>query len=413
MFEMNRKFDFTLRDFRAACTPNNESESLDLHTVRHVKRWSVSFLITCPNRELLMYFWVLGLKPRTNLEQLSMVPDSHPVEYLAVAQGQDAVDRACIWMLWFFSVVSSRPGCLVFGSSGYEFVVSPAVLWGSVSQFRDDSAVLPVGAFACAVSQNDQHSATGWSSGRSLCASASQSGCSSDANYVGGSIRCTLLRRSTPPSSLQAASGVSLLALAPLDKFRRCNTTRWCTACSCAPSSYVSSSASKDAPASKAPAAAAQPHLDSKQKVGFVQAIDGTVATIAPSSSKVSVAFNTVLEINVGDKGVANAVVFNLEKDGSVGVILLDNIANVRSGQDVFGTNNLLKIPVGFSMLGKIINPLGHNIPTGLITRSTPLLDTAAGEKLGLVEEMAPNIVSRAPVNYNLLTGFKVCKYDT
>jgi proton translocating ATP synthase F1 alpha subunit len=175
-----------------------------------------------------------------------------------------------------------------------------------------------------------------------------------------------------------------------------------------APSAARFYAASKDAPASKAPAAAAQPHLDSKQKVGFVQAIDGTVATIAPSSSKVSVAFNTVLEINVGDKGVANAVVFNLEKDGSVGVILLDNIANVRSGQDVFGTNNLLKIPVGFSMLGKIINPLGHNIPTGLITRSTPLLDTAAGEKLGLVEEMAPNIVSRAPVNYNLLTGFKV-----
>jgi len=154
-----------------------------------------------------------------------------------------------------------------------------------------------------------------------------------------------------------------------------------------------------------------QQHLDPKLKIGFVQGIDGTIATIAPSTSKVTVPYNTVLQISVtsesGAAATANAVVFNLEKDGSIGVILLDNISDVRSGQDVFATNELLKIPVGFHMLGKIINPLGQEIPTGLFTRNSPLF-AEDGQKKGLVEEMAPNIVSRQPVNYNLLTGYKV-----
>jgi len=158
--------------------------------------------------------------------------------------------------------------------------------------------------------------------------------------------------------------------------------------------------AAKDAPK----AAAGSAKLQSKQKVGFVQGIDGTIATIAPGGSKVTVAYNTVLEIQVTPTQIAHALTFNLEKDGSVGVILLDNISLVRSGQDCYGTDLLLQIPVGFNMLGKVMNPLGHEIPTGLFTKSSPLFLEAG---MGLIEEMAPNIVSRSPVNYNLLTGFK------
>lgn len=176
-------------------------------------------------------------------------------------------------------------------------------------------------------------------------------------------------------------------------------------------SHFPSAKADLSAPKPSASVELTQQHLDPKLKIGFVQGIDGTIATIAPSTSKVTVPYNTVLQISVtsesGAAATANAVVFNLEKDGSIGVILLDNISDVRSGQDVFATNELLKIPVGFHMLGKIINPLGQEIPTGLFTRNSPLF-AEDGQKKGLVEEMAPNIVSRQPVNYNLLTGYKV-----
>jgi proton translocating ATP synthase F1 alpha subunit len=147
--------------------------------------------------------------------------------------------------------------------------------------------------------------------------------------------------------------------------------------------------------------------VKAKNKIGYTHSIDGTVATIAPAGSKVTVPFNTVLEIQVGPTSVSHAVTFNLERDGSVGVILLDNISGVRSGQPVFATDELLMIPVGFHMLGKVINPLGAEIPTGLLTRSTSLLSEDMSAR-GLVDCNAPNIVSRQPVNYNLLTGFKV-----
>eukprot|EP00994_Dinema_validum_P004926 NODE_300_length_1942_cov_130.472795_g211_i0.p1 GENE.NODE_300_length_1942_cov_130.472795_g211_i0~~NODE_300_length_1942_cov_130.472795_g211_i0.p1 ORF type:complete len:325 (+),score=85.04 NODE_300_length_1942_cov_130.472795_g211_i0:52-975(+) len=153
-------------------------------------------------------------------------------------------------------------------------------------------------------------------------------------------------------------------------------------------------------------AATEKSYVSAKEKVGFTYSIDGTVATISPSSSKITVPFNTVLEIQTGTNSIAHAVTFNLEKDGSVGVILLDNISEVRSGQPTFATNELLKMPVGFHMLGKVINPLGAEIPTGLFTRSTSLL--AADELSGLVDANSPSIIQRQPVNYNMLTGYKV-----
>eukprot|EP01063_Lacrimia_lanifica_P013907 TRINITY_DN204_c0_g1_i2.p1 TRINITY_DN204_c0_g1~~TRINITY_DN204_c0_g1_i2.p1 ORF type:complete len:590 (+),score=305.71 TRINITY_DN204_c0_g1_i2:59-1828(+) len=141
--------------------------------------------------------------------------------------------------------------------------------------------------------------------------------------------------------------------------------------------------------------------------VGHVHSIDGTIATVAPAGVGGSASFNSVVKIQTSketEKGVAHAVVFNLNKDGSIGVILLDNTDAVRSGQPVYATEELLKIPVGFGVLGKVINPLGHEIPTSALTRSRPLFN----DEIGQVDVAAPNIIQRQPVNYNLTTGFKV-----
>ncbi|KAJ9453334.1 ATP synthase subunit alpha [Diplonema papillatum] len=141
--------------------------------------------------------------------------------------------------------------------------------------------------------------------------------------------------------------------------------------------------------------------------VGHVHSIDGTIATVAPAGVGGSASFNSVVKIQTSketEKGVAHAVVFNLNKDGSIGVILLDNTDAVRSGQPVYATEELLKIPVGFGVLGKVINPLGHEIPTSALQRSRALFN----EDIGQVDVAAPNIIQRQPVNYNLTTGFKV-----
>ena len=153
--------------------------------------------------------------------------------------------------------------------------------------------------------------------------------------------------------------------------------------------------------------AAAKSGFKSTPLVGHVHSIDGTIATVAPAGVGGSASFNSVVKIQTSketEKGVAHAVVFNLNKDGSIGVILLDNTDAVRSGQPVYATEELLKIPVGFGVLGKVINPLGHEIPTSAIQRSRPCFN----DEIGQVDVPAPNIIQRQPVNYNLTTGFKV-----
>ncbi|AAZ12803.1 ATP synthase alpha chain, mitochondrial precursor [Trypanosoma equiperdum] len=139
------------------------------------------------------------------------------------------------------------------------------------------------------------------------------------------------------------------------------------------------------------------------EMIGYVHSIDGTIATLIPAPGNPGVAYNTIIQIQVSPTTFAAGLVFNLEKDGRIGIILMDNITEVQSGQKVMATGQLLHIPVGAGVLGKVVNPLGHEVPVGLVTRSRRLLDST----LGKVDTGAPNIVSRSPVNYNLLTGFK------
>ncbi|EPY38588.1 F-type H+-transporting ATPase subunit alpha [Angomonas deanei] len=157
------------------------------------------------------------------------------------------------------------------------------------------------------------------------------------------------------------------------------------------------------------PAASAAPGQKSffkaTEMIGYVHSIDGTIATLIPAPGNPGVAYNTIIMIQVSPTTFAAGLVFNLEKDGRIGIILMDNITEVQSGQKVMATGKLLYIPVGAGVLGKVVNPLGHEVPVGLIQRSRALLQ--AEQTLGKVDAGAPNIVSRSPVNYNLLTGFK------
>jgi proton translocating ATP synthase F1 alpha subunit len=157
-------------------------------------------------------------------------------------------------------------------------------------------------------------------------------------------------------------------------------------------------------PAKKAESAAPaeKSFFKATELIGYVHSIDGTIATVVPAPGNPGVAYNTIIQIQVSPSKAAAALVFNLEKDGRIGIILMDNINEVKSGQKVMATGQLLYIPVGSNVLGKVVNPLGHEVPVGLLARSRSLL-----ADLGKVDAGAPNIVSRSPVNYNLLTGFK------
>ena len=94
-----------------------------------------------------------------------------------------------------------------------------------------------------------------------------------------------------------------------------------------------------------------------------------------------------------GVKGLA----FNLEET-SVGVIILGEYTQIHEGETVTATGELLSVPVGEAMVGRVVNPLGEPIDNkGPIATSTTRL----------VESPAPGIADRQPVDEPMQTGIK------
>src|SRR3972149_4676070 len=57
--------------------------------------------------------------------------------------------------------------------------------------------------------------------------------------------------------------------------------------------------------------------------------------------------------------GGVNGLAFNLEEN-SVGVIILGDFLSINEGDEVRSTGQLLSVPVGDAVLGRVIDPLGN-----------------------------------------------------
>ena len=88
---------------------------------------------------------------------------------------------------------------------------------------------------------------------------------------------------------------------------------------------------------------------------------------------------------------------FNLE-ESSVGVIVLGDYTTIHEGETVTATGQLLRVPVGDALVGRVVNPLG--VP---IDNKGPILT----ELSRLVESVAPGIAGRQPVDEPMQTGIK------
>jgi F-type H+-transporting ATPase subunit alpha len=90
-------------------------------------------------------------------------------------------------------------------------------------------------------------------------------------------------------------------------------------------------------------------------------------------------------------------IVLNLEED-MVGVAIIGDDSRIREGDEVKRTGSINSVPVGEAMLGRVVDALGRPIDgQGEI----------AFEEKRPVEEKAPGIVARKPVNEPLFTGLK------
>jgi len=123
----------------------------------------------------------------------------------------------------------------------------------------------------------------------------------------------------------------------------------------------------------------------------------GKVVGIADGISTVyglnNVMAGEVVEFDNGAKGL----VLNLE-EANVGVVVLGSSAGIKEGMSVKRVGELLKTPVGDSMIGRVVNPLGEAIDgKGAIEAS----------EYRFVEEKAPGIMARKSVHEPLQTGIK------
>jgi F-type H+-transporting ATPase subunit alpha len=110
-----------------------------------------------------------------------------------------------------------------------------------------------------------------------------------------------------------------------------------------------------------------------------------------------NVANGEVIEFLVGSKKITG-MVLNLEPDKISAVVLGDD-SEIKPGQIVARKFDLMGVPVGESLLGRVVDPLGNPLDN-----EGPIVSKG----YTFIEKIAPSIVSRSPVNIPLETGLKV-----
>ena len=100
-----------------------------------------------------------------------------------------------------------------------------------------------------------------------------------------------------------------------------------------------------------------------------------------------------MVEFPSGVRGMA----FNLE-ESSVGVIILGDYLSIKEGDEVRGTGQLLSVPVGDAVLGRVLDPLGNPLDG-----KGPVITTETRP----AEVLAPSVAERQPVREPLQTGIK------
>lgn len=130
-----------------------------------------------------------------------------------------------------------------------------------------------------------------------------------------------------------------------------------------------------------------------EQTVGRVAEIGDGIARISGISDAM---MSEMLEFKTG-KGPVYGVALNLEED-SVGAIILGDYTGIREGDEVRCLKRILEVPVGESVIGRVLNPLGKAIDgKGEIE----------AQKFYPVEKIAPGVITRQKVNQPVQTGLK------
>ncbi|HSL58056.1 MAG TPA: F0F1 ATP synthase subunit alpha [Acidimicrobiales bacterium] len=132
-----------------------------------------------------------------------------------------------------------------------------------------------------------------------------------------------------------------------------------------------------------------RPGIDTAQVGRILEVGDG----IARVSGLPGAAVNELLQFEDGTLGLA----LNLDEH-SIGAVVLGDVDAIEEGQTVRATGDILSVPVGDGLLGRVVNALGEPVDG-----KGPLTNVS----IRRMEVQAPGIMGRKPVHEPLQTGIK------
>jgi F-type H+/Na+-transporting ATPase subunit alpha len=127
------------------------------------------------------------------------------------------------------------------------------------------------------------------------------------------------------------------------------------------------------------------------EQVGRVEEVGDGIALV---SGMPDVRLDELLRFDRGQFGFAQV----LERD-RVGCVLLDDVDAIQAGDMVRGTGDVVRVPVGPGLLGRVVDPLGRPLDG-----KGPI----AGEAREPIERAAPAIIDRDLVTQPVQTGLVV-----
>jgi F-type H+-transporting ATPase subunit alpha len=123
----------------------------------------------------------------------------------------------------------------------------------------------------------------------------------------------------------------------------------------------------------------------------------GTVVEVGDGIARIhglgSAAYNELLQFPHNIMGLA----LNLEED-NVGAAILGDYSQIKEGDEVKATGMVAEVPVGNSLIGRVVDPLG---------RPRDGKGAIKTERTRPVEIVAPNVTKRKPVDTPVMTGIK------
>jgi len=135
------------------------------------------------------------------------------------------------------------------------------------------------------------------------------------------------------------------------------------------------------------------------EEIGKVTEVGDGIVKI---SGLTNIQSQEVLIIETSDKGQeTRAVALNLEED-SVGALVLGDASLVKAGQTAKRTKQILSIPAGENLLGRVVDPLGN-----ALDGKGPIFSLQEKTAVQFLENTAPNVLARESVNQPLHTGIK------